>query len=100
MTLRLRCAQARARRRHEIALSSGEFDLLSALSGKPGHVFTRDALMKPPSTATIAGPFDAPSTCRSSGCAGSSATIRSYPRIIKSVRGTGYVFAAKVERHA
>ena len=83
----------------EIALSSGEFDLLSALSGKPGHVFTRDALMNR-LHGHDAGPFDRAIDVQIGRLRRKLGDDSEHPRIIKSVRGTGYVFAARVERGA
>ena len=81
----------------EVPLSSGEFDLLSILSGKPGHVFTRDALMNQ-LHGHEAGPFDRAIDVQVGRLRRKLGDDPDHPRIIQSVRGAGYVFAAKVQR--
>jgi two-component system OmpR family response regulator len=81
----------------EIALSSGEFALLSTLAEKPGHVFSRDALMQA-LHGHDAGPFDRTIDVQVARLRRKIEADPEHPRIIKSVRGVGYVFAAKT-RH-
>lgn len=80
-----------------VELTTGEFDMLAVLVRHPGRVFTRDMLMD---------------MTRGRSWDGADRTIdaqilrlrrkiepdRAHPRLIKSVRGVGYVFAGVAER--
>jgi len=79
----------------DIPLSSGEFDLLAALAGKPGHVFSRDALMQMLHGHDVA-PYDRSIDVQIGRLRRKIETDPENPRIIKSVRGIGYVLAAPV----
>ncbi len=90
--------QARRLRRdsgEDIALSSGEFDLLAALAEKPGHVFSRDALMQM-LHGHDAAPYDRSIDVQIGRLRRKIEADPENPRIIKSVRGIGYVLAAPV----
>lgn len=75
----------------EIPLSSGEFSLLSILADKPGHVFSRDALMQH-LHGHEAGPYDRSIDVQIARLRRKIEDDPEHPRIIKSVRGVGYVF--------
>jgi two-component system OmpR family response regulator len=79
----------------EVALSSGEFALLSILAEKPGHVFSRDALMQR-LRGHEAGPYDRAIDVQVARLRRKIEVDPEQPRIIKSVRGVGYVFASPV----
>jgi len=81
----------------EIALSSGEFALLSVLADKPGHVFSRDALMQA-LHGHDAGPYDRSIDVQIARLRRKVEADPDHPQVIKSVRGIGYVFAAKPSR--
>ncbi|MCC8364663.1 response regulator transcription factor [Lysobacter sp. A6] len=79
----------------DIPLSSGEFDLLSALAEKPGHVFSRDVLMQA-LHGHDAGPYDRSIDVQIGRLRRKIEADPENPRIIKSVRGVGYVLTAPV----
>jgi two-component system OmpR family response regulator len=79
----------------DIPLSSGEFDLLATLAEKPGHVFSRDALMQA-LHGHDAGPYDRSIDVQIGRLRRKIEADSENPRIIKSVRGIGYVLAAPV----
>lgn len=81
----------------EIPLSSGEYALLVVLADKPGHVFSRDALMTR-LHGHDAGPFDRAIDVQVGRLRRKIEDDALHPRVIKSVRGAGYVFSAKVVR--
>lgn len=81
----------------DIPLSSGEYALLSILADKPGHVFSRDELMTG-LHGHDAGPFDRAIDVQVGRLRRKIEDDALHPRVIKSVRGAGYVFSAKVVR--
>ena len=81
----------------EIPLSSGEYALLVVLADKPGHVFSRDVLMTR-LHGHDAGPFDRAIDVQVGRLRRKIEDDALHPRVIKSVRGAGYVFSAKVVR--
>ncbi|MGO4550428.1 response regulator [Lysobacter sp. 2RAF19] len=81
----------------DIPLSSGEFDLLAALADKPGHVFSRDSLVQL-LHGHDAGPFDRSIDVQVGRLRRKIEVDPENPRIIKSIRGVGYVLAAPVTR--
>jgi len=89
---RLTCGDGR-----EIALTTGEFDLLHALLQRPNLVLSRDQLMN-----TVhgrdAGPYDRAIDVQIGRLLRKIETDPANPRLIKSVRGAGYLFAASVVR--
>jgi len=73
-----------------IALTTGEFALLAALAGKPGHVFSRDALLQRTHNRD-AGPFDRTIDVQIGRLRKKLGDDGAEPKLIKSVRGVGYV---------
>jgi two-component system OmpR family response regulator len=79
----------------EIALTGGEYDLLRALLERPREVLSRDALM----TALHgreAGPFDRAIDVAIARLRRKVEPDPAAPRLIRSVRGAGYLLAADV----
>ena len=74
----------------EIALTTGEFALLVALVEKPGHLFSRDDLLRR-THHRDAGPFDRTIDVQIGRLRKKLGDDGKDPRIIKSVRGAGYV---------
>jgi DNA-binding response OmpR family regulator len=84
-------------RGEDIALTTGEFDLLSALVKHPGRVFGREALMD----LTRGRAWEAFDRTIDAQVARLRKKIEDDPKnpvLIKSVRGVGYVFTGKVDR--
>ena len=81
----------------DVALTTGEFDLLAALAKHPGRVFGREALMdltRGRSWETFDRTIDAQ-------VARLRKKIEADPRnpmLVKSIRNVGYVFTGKVDR--
>jgi two-component system OmpR family response regulator len=80
-----------------IGLTTGEFDLLLAFAERPNRVLTRDQLMNAV-RGRDAGPFDRAIDMQIGRLRRKIESDPAHPLIIKSVRGTGYLFAAKVQR--
>jgi DNA-binding response OmpR family regulator len=81
----------------EIALTTGEFDLLATLVKQPGRVFDRDTLMD----LTRGRAWEAFDRTIDAQIARLRKKIEENPQrpaLIKSVRGVGYVFTGKVDR--
>jgi two-component system OmpR family response regulator len=74
----------------EIALTTGEFALLAALVEKPGHLLSRDDLLRR-THRRDAGPFDRTIDVQIGRLRKKLGDDGKDPRIIKSVRGAGYV---------
>lgn len=83
----------------EVALSSGEFALLSLLAERPGHVFSRDMLMQA-LHGHDAGPYDRSIDVQVARLRRKIEDDPEHPCIVKSVRGVGYVFSALAPRTA
>ncbi len=84
-------------RAEEVALTTGEFDLLSALVKHPGRVFGREALMD----LTRGRSWDAFDRTIDAQVARLRKKIEIDPKnpaLVKSVRGVGYVFTGKIDR--
>lgn len=81
----------------EIFLSAGEFALLSILASRPGHVFSRDALMSQ-LHGHGAGPYDRAIDVQVGRLRRKIEGDALHPQVIKSIRSAGYVFSAKVMR--
>jgi DNA-binding response OmpR family regulator len=82
----------------EVPLTSGEFDLLVAFTKHPGRVLNRDMLMD----LTRGRQWEVFDRTIDAQVARLRRKIEPDPRspmMIKSVRGVGYVFATKIERH-
>jgi two-component system OmpR family response regulator len=80
-----------------VALTTGEFELLAALLKSAGRVLTRDALLEATRNRE-AGPFDRTIDVQVGRLRRKIEKDPQRPELIKSVRGAGYVLAAKVER--
>ena len=80
-----------------IPLTSGEFDLLGAFVANPNRVLSRDDLMNR-IHGRDAGPFDRAIDVQIGRLRRKMETDPAQPALIKSVRGAGYLFTARVER--
>ena len=81
----------------EVRLTSGEFRLLKALLERPNEVLSRDELMNA-MHGRDAGPFDRAIDVQLGRLRRKLGDEGGNPRLIKAVRGEGYLFAAPV-RH-
>jgi DNA-binding response OmpR family regulator len=79
----------------EVALTTGDYQLLTALLEKPRQVLTRDALMDC-LYKRQAGPFDRAVDMGIGRLRRKIEPDPAVPALIKSVRGVGYLFAADV----
>ena len=80
-----------------VALTAGEFDLLAALVHRADRIVSRDQLMDI-LHGREAGPFDRSIDVQVSRLRGKIEKSPSEPQLIKTVRGQGYVIAARVTR--
>ena len=80
-----------------VALTTGDFELLRALAEQPHVVLSRDQLMSR-IHGREAGPFDRAIDVQIGRLRRKIESDPSRPELIKSVRGAGYRFAARVER--
>jgi two-component system OmpR family response regulator len=81
----------------EVVLTGGEYELLACLADRAGRVLTREMLMDLLHGRT-AGPFDRAIDVAVSRLRRKLDDDGKNPALIKTVRGGGYVLAAKVER--
>ncbi len=81
---------------HEVVLTSGEFDLLHALSDAPGRVLSRDYLLER-TRGRDGGPFDRTIDVQIGRLRRKLESDAESPQLIKSVRGAGYLFAPRVD---
>jgi two-component system OmpR family response regulator len=81
---------------HEVALTSGEFDLLHAFADAPGRVLSRDHLLER-TRGRDGGPFDRTIDVQVGRLRRKLEADAEAPQFIKSIRGAGYLFAPKVE---
>jgi two-component system OmpR family response regulator len=81
----------------EVALTGGEFDLLTALVDRANRVLTRDMLLDL-LRGRQAGPFDRAIDVAISRLRRKLEDDGRHAQLIKTVRGGGYVLAASVER--
>ncbi len=81
----------------EVALTTGEFDLLYTLVQRPNLVLSRDQLMDS-MHGREAGPYDRAIDVQIGRLRRKIERDPANPRLIKSVRGAGYLFAASVRR--
>ncbi len=81
----------------EVELSTGEFDLLVALAERPQRVLSRDQLLDLTKGRT-AQPFDRSIDVQIGRLRKKIEIDPTQPRVITTVRGGGYMFAAKVTR--
>ena len=80
-----------------VELTSGEFELLRALAERPQVVLSRDELMSR-LHGREAGPYDRAIDVQIARLRRKIEADPAHPQIIKSVRGAGYMLAARVER--
>ena len=78
-----------------VELTTGEFELLAALVKAPGRVHSRDDLLAATRNRE-AGPFDRTIDVQIGRLRRKIEADPQHPELIKSVRGAGYVFTAKV----
>jgi DNA-binding response OmpR family regulator len=81
----------------DVALTSGEFDLLAALAKHPGRVFSRETLMEHTRGHGLKA-FDRTIDAQIARLRKKIERNPKSPTIVKSVRAVGYVFTAKVDR--
>jgi DNA-binding response OmpR family regulator len=81
----------------DVALTTGEFDLLAALARHPGRVFGRDALMDLTHGRSLAA-FDRTIDAQIARLRKKIEADPKNPMLVKSVRNVGYVFTGKVDR--
>ncbi len=79
----------------EVTLTAGEFDLLCAFAQHPGRVLSRDFLLEQ-TRGREAGPFDRTIDVQVGRLRKKLGDESESSRIIKSVRGAGYVFLPEV----
>lgn len=82
-----------------VDLTSGEFDLLVALAEHPRQILTRDQLLDMTRGRTEA-PFERSIDMQVSRLRRKIETDPRLPRLIKTVRGGGYILATDVTHHA
>ncbi len=80
----------------EVALTTGEFDLLSTFAHHPGRVLSRDFLLER-TRGREAGPFDRTIDVLVGRLRKKLEVDTDDPQIIKSVRGAGYILIPPVE---
>ena len=80
---------------NEVALTTGEFDLLAALVENAGRVLSRDFLLEH-TRGREAGPFDRTIDVQVGRLRKKLEANVDDPQIIKSVRGAGYILVAPV----
>jgi two-component system OmpR family response regulator len=79
----------------DVALTAGEFDLLSTFVRHPGRVLSRDFLLEQ-TRGRDAGPFDRTIDVQVGRLRKKLEANPDEPQIIKSVRGAGYILVAPV----
>ena len=89
--------QLTGRNGEDISLTSGELELLQAFVERPHQVLTRDQLMNA-IHGRDAGPYDRAIDVQIGRLRRKVELDPANPRLIKSVRGAGYVFASPVQR--
>ena len=82
---------------HEVALTSGEFDLLLTFCRHPGRVLSRDFLLDA-TRGREAGPFDRTIDVQVGRLRRKLGDDPDNPAVIKSVRGAGYLMASTVRK--
>ena len=97
LALDLAARQLSGRDGTPIALTTGEFELLRALLAHPFEVLSRDALMNA-MHGRDAGPYDRAIDMQVGRLRRKLELDPADPRLIKAVRGAGYMLAAAVER--
>lgn len=81
----------------ELPLTTGEFELLLALLERPNQVLSRDQLMNSLHRRE-ASPFDRTIDVQIGRLRRKIEADPGNPQLIKSVRGAGYLFAARIQR--
>lgn len=81
---------------NEVALTSGEFELLFTLANHPGRVLSRDFLLEH-TRGREGGPFDRTIDVQVGRLRRKIEADPENPQIIKSVRGAGYILVPRVE---
>ena len=79
----------------DVALTSGEFDLLCAFAQRPGRVLSRDLLLEQ-TRGREAAPFDRTIDVQVGRLRKKLEVDAENPQIIKSVRGAGYILVPSV----
>ena len=82
----------------EVPLTAGEFDLLAVFATHPGRVLSRDFLLEQ-TRGREAAPFDRTIDVQIGRLRKKVEVDVDDPRIIKSVRGAGYILVAPVTPH-
>ena len=80
----------------DVALTTGEFELLAALARHPGHVLSREALMDLTRGRTWET-FDRTIDAQVARLRKKIEADPKNPLLVKSVRNVGYVFTGKVD---
>jgi len=80
----------------EVALTTGEFDLLATFAAHPGRVLSRDFLLER-TRGRDAGPFDRTIDVQIGRLRKKLEADPNNPQLIKSVRGAGYLLVPRVE---
>ena len=81
----------------DVALTTGEFDLLAALAKHPGRVFGREALMDLTRGRSLEA-FDRTIDAQVARLRKKIESDPKSPTLVKSIRGVGYVFTGKIDR--
>jgi len=84
--------------RREVALTTGEFELLNTFASHPGRVLSRDFLLEA-TRRRESGPFDRTIDVQVGRLRRKIEADPENPQIIKSVRGAGYLFVPTVTSH-
>jgi two-component system OmpR family response regulator len=82
----------------EVALTTGEFELLNTFASHPGRVLSRDFLLEA-TRRRESGPFDRTIDVQVGRLRRKIEADPENPQIIKSVRGAGYLFVPTVTSH-
>lgn len=82
---------------NEVALTTAEFSLLATFIGRPNHVFNRDQLVAAVNNRDWE-PFDRSIDVLVMRLRRKIEKDSQAPELIKTVRGAGYIFTAKVQR--
>jgi two-component system OmpR family response regulator len=85
----------RSLEQREVALTTGEFDLLATFARHPGRVLSRDFLLES-TRGRESGPFDRTIDVQVGRLRRKIEADPENPQIIKSVRGAGYLFVPPV----
>ena len=78
----------------DVALTTGEFDILAVMARHPGRVFSRDMLMELTRGRSLDA-FDRTIDAQIARLRRKIEADPAQPELVKSVRGVGYVFTGK-----